>query len=55
MTTTGGGVNENMRTSAAVALSHICKLNPSLFPIVFDKISSKVFCYTLAEGQSRVQ
>jgi hypothetical protein len=44
-----------MKISAAVALSHICKLNPELFPIVFEKITPKYFCYTLTEGQSRVQ
>lgn len=49
------GVNDNLRTSAAVALSHICKLNPSLFSIIFEKITPKFFCYTLTEGQSRVQ
>jgi len=44
-----------MRTSAAVALSHICKLNPKLFAVIFEKITPKYFCYTLTEGQSRVQ
>ena len=46
--------NENMRTSAAVALSHICKLQPSYFPGIFSKITPKLFCFTLTEGQSRV-
>jgi hypothetical protein len=39
-----------MRTSSAVALSHICKLNPSLFSVVFEKITPKFFCFILAEG-----
>ena len=48
-------VNENLRTSAAVALSHICRLQPKLFPLVFNKITPRLFCYTLAEGSARVQ
>lgn len=44
-----------MKISAAVALSHICNLNPELFPVAFEKITPKYFSYTLAEGQSRVQ
>lgn len=44
-----------MKISAAVALSHICKLNPLLFASIFTKIKPAYFCYTLAEGQSRVQ
>lgn len=47
--------NENLRTSAAVALSHICRLQPKLFTLVFNKITPRLFCYTLAEGQARVQ
>jgi len=42
--------NENLRTSAAVALSHICRLQPKLFSLFFNKITPKFFCYTLAEG-----
>ena len=44
------GVNENMRTSAAVALSHIARLEPQLFMILFNKITPKLFCFTLIEG-----
>jgi hypothetical protein len=44
------GINENFRTSAAVALSHICKLQPRLFPMIFNKVTAKHFCYTLTEG-----
>lgn len=47
--------NENLRTSAAVALSHICRLQPKLFPLVFNKVTPRLFCYTLSEGQARVQ
>ena len=48
-------VNENMRISSAVALSHVCKLQPRFFPMIFNKITPKMFCYTLTEGQSREQ
>jgi hypothetical protein len=30
---------EGIRISAAIALSHICKLNPSLFPVIFETIT----------------
>ena len=48
---------EGIRISAAIALSHICKLNPQLFPIIFETISPSRFCETLmhGNGQSRVQ
>jgi hypothetical protein len=46
---------ENLRTSAAVALSHICRLQPHLFPTIFERISPPVYCSTLIEGQPRVQ
>jgi hypothetical protein len=47
--------NENFKTSACVALSHVCKLNASLFPIAFEKITCKAFCAMLSDGQPRVQ
>jgi len=47
--------SELFKTSAAVALSHIVKLNCQFFPIVFDKMGSARFCYVLAESQGRVQ
>lgn len=43
------------KISAAVALSHIVKLNCQFFPIIFDKMGSGRFCFVLSEGQSRVQ
>jgi len=48
---------EGIRISAATALSHICKLNPMLFPQIFETITPSVFCETLmhGNGQSRVQ
>ena len=48
-------LNENLRTSAAVAFSHIVRLQPKLFPLIFNKITPKLFCYTLTEGTPRVQ
>lgn len=35
---------EGIRISAAIALSHMCKLNPRLFPIIFETITPKKFC-----------
>lgn len=48
---------EGIRISAAIALSHICKLNPKLFPVIFETITPQRFCETLmhGNGQSRVQ
>jgi serine/threonine-protein kinase ULK4 len=37
--------NENLKISAAAALSHICRLQPKLFNIIFQKITPKGFCY----------
>lgn len=45
----------SLQTSAAVALSHICRLNSQLFPTIFERITPKVYCQTLAEGTPRVQ
>jgi serine/threonine-protein kinase ULK4 len=38
------------KTSAAVALSHIVKLNCQFFPVVFDRMGSSRFCFFLSEG-----
>ena len=48
---------EGIRISAAIALSHMCKLNPQLFPVIFQTITPTRFCETLmyGNGQSRVQ
>jgi hypothetical protein len=49
---------EGIRVSAAIALSHMCKLNPQLFPVIFETIKPRVFCEILLEknsGQYRVQ
>ena len=49
---------EGIRISAAIALSHICKLDPQLFPIIFETITPRKFCEILIEtspSQQRVQ
>lgn len=30
---------ETLKTSAAVSISHICKLNPSIFPTIFESLT----------------
>jgi serine/threonine-protein kinase ULK4 len=35
--------NEVFRTSAAVSISHICKLNSTLFPTIFESLGAKNF------------
>jgi serine/threonine-protein kinase ULK4 len=44
-----------LQTSAAVALSHIVRLNSQLFPIIFERITAVNYCLTLSEGPPRVQ
>ena len=46
---------ENMKISAAVALSHICKLKPIFFDYIFKKITPRYFIHNLMEGQNRIQ
>ena len=41
---------EALKTSSAVALSHICGLNPSLFHSIFERITAQTYCNTLIEG-----
>jgi len=47
--------NEFLRTSAAVALSHICKLNASVFPTFFDIFKFENFCNILSDSLARIQ
>jgi len=42
------------KTSAAVALSHIVRLNYHFFPVVFEQMGPERFCYVLYEGIGRV-
>lgn len=46
---------EAIRTSAAVALSHLCRLKPQLFTVVFERLTPALFCSTLTDGSPRVQ
>ena len=46
---------ESLRQSAAVALQHICRLNPQLFHSVFTTLTPAVYFNTLVEDQPRVQ
>jgi len=43
------------KTSAAVSVSHICKLNTTLFPTIFESITCKQFSNALLEGSQRIQ
>lgn len=47
--------SEGFRIVASVALSHLSKLNPSLFPVIFETISSKSFFAIFKEGHARTQ
>lgn len=49
-----GGKQAYINT-AAVALSHIVKLNPSLFTHVIEEISIEDFCTVFDQGQGRIQ
>jgi len=46
--------NEVLKTSAAVSISHICKLNTTLFPTIFESLTCKQFSLALLEGPSRI-
>jgi hypothetical protein len=48
---------DGIRISAAIALSHICKLKPELFPEIFETLGLEPFCDVLmhGNGQYRVQ
>ncbi len=50
-----GTKNENMRVSAAVALSHICRLNSNVFPTFFDLFGFTNYCNVLGDNVARVQ
>ena len=47
--------DENLRISAAVSISHICKLNTTLFPTIFTSFTSRNFAAALDEGAPRIQ
>lgn len=47
--------NEQFKVSAAVSISHICKLNTTLFPTIFESLTCKQFSLALLEGNARIQ
>ncbi len=47
--------NEPFKTSAAVSISHICKLNTTLFPTLFESITCNNFSKAMMEGTPRIQ
>jgi len=47
--------DETFRVSAAVSISHICKLNTTLFPTIFTSITSHQFAAALNDGAARIQ
>lgn len=47
--------NEGFRIVASVALSHLSKLNPSLFPVIFETITPNTFFNVFKEGHARTQ
>ena len=47
--------NEGFRIVASVALSHLSKLNPSLFPVIFETITPNAFFNVFKEGHARTQ
>jgi len=47
--------NEIFKISAAVSISHICKLNTTLFATIFASLGPKNFSSGLLEGPPRVQ
>jgi hypothetical protein len=46
--------DESFRVSAAVSISHICKLNTTLFPTIFTSLTSKNFSKALLDGSPRI-
>lgn len=46
---------ETLRISAAVSISHICKLNTTLFPTIFNSFGCKNFAKGLLDGAPRIQ
>ena len=46
--------NEVFKISAAVSISHICKLNTTLFATIFASLGPKNFSLALLEGPARI-
>lgn len=47
--------DESFRVSSAVSISHICKLNTTLFPTIFTSLTSRNFAASLNDGAPRIQ
>jgi len=47
--------DETFKISSAVSISHICKLNTTLFPTIFGSFTSTNFSKALVDGASRIQ
>jgi len=47
--------NDPFKVSAAVSISHICKLNTTLFPTIFESLTCKQFSLAILEGPPRIQ
>lgn len=47
--------SEGFRIVASVGLSHLSKLNPSLFPVIFETITPEAFFGVFKEGHARTQ
>jgi hypothetical protein len=46
---------EPFKVSAAVSISHICKLNTTLFPTIFESLTCANFAAALLDGVARIQ
>ena len=47
--------DESFKVSSAVSISHICKLNTTLFPTIFTSLTSRNFASALHDGSPRIQ
>ena len=48
-------INEAFGVVSSVALSHLSKLNPNLFPVIFESVTPTKFLGTFFEGHARTQ
>lgn len=47
--------NEQFKVSSAVCISHICKLNTTLFPTIFESLTCKQYSQAILDGVPRIQ
>ena len=50
-----GQISEGFTIVASVGLSHLSKLNPVIFPQIFESITAHKFLSTFFEGHPRTQ